>query len=361
MLSVSLAKNCVTIQLSMAQFPISSNLFFLYGYSGSGKSSLSRELQTVFKDRGYQVLSLSSGDLFRSAMADPVIAEQMKAGQFIESLDVIQPKIKAAFAKFLRLFEEGDGRTVMILDGLIRRSGFANAEGTWIPSQVDQVATALRWAATEQELEISQGAARHIIEYSRHVLIDLTPRDAERQLKARTSRALEVIYSQLRQLETSHGLGRQWRATFDHIQYSFVNNVDFGAEEKTAAAELQRLIDEYQIETELRLENLDPVGRRRLLANFLGLDAEGEVIPGPGAEALIKDLGFQLSPWGELTSARENAVKIPNGESRGYTYEVFLDQCRREGALLAQEANETLLALGGLEAELGGGLKVERR
>ncbi len=345
----------------MAQFPISSNLFFLYGYSGSGKSSLGRELQIVFKDRGYQVLSLSSGDLFRSAMADPVIAEQMKAGQFIESLDAIQPQIKAAFAKFFRLFEETDGQIVMILDGLIRRSGFTNAEGTWIPSQVDQVASALRWAVTEQEQAISSAAARRIIEYSRHILVDLTPQDAERQLKARTNRALDVVYSQLKQREASHGLSREWRATFDYIHYFFANNLDLGAEEKAAVAELQRLIDEYHIETELRLENLDPAGRRKLLSNFLGRDAEGGLVPGPGAEALINDLGFQLTPWGELTTARENAVRIPNGESRGYTFEVFLDHCRREGALLAQETSETLLTLSSLEAELGGGLKVERR
>jgi len=192
------------------------NIIFLHGLSGSGKSELYRKLAEQYSSRSYDTVYVSSGALFREAYSNPIIADQVRRGYFLDTLGSIMPGIEAAFEHFLRGWIESSGKSVIVLDGLIRRGAFTNKDGVMVPSQLEQISDGLHNvikklikedttltgyfpefndSSTSKERLVS--TLKQVLKDTPHIVADVLPEDAEAQIRKRADKEIVSIRTQL--------------------------------------------------------------------------------------------------------------------------------------------------------------------
>ena len=353
---------------------ISKNIIFLHGLSGSGKGEIQRQLTSRFETQGYKTIYGSSGELLRAGFANPFIRERLLKGYYFDTLEPIVPGLENIFMDFLSNWNSSKGKTVLILDGVIRRTDFVNGEGAQIPSQVKQLAVILDRVAQglvdnypellEKLPEYKAGLndeervnmVQDVLKGANHIVTDLRPEDAERQMKSRALKEVRNIIATdgqqnvlppaakedtellLRLIETgqtSEGEGTVMTSDtpFEVAQPSpedelkrIKSNL---AEAGSIEGETVTLADVYKhfgIDTAIREDDITINGRRNRVKNFVLEKEEGGTIvyeSGFASQALAKDLGFKLSPEVSFESTSPNCFVIQNGESQGVSLETF--------------------------------------
>lgn len=366
-------------------------IVFLHGLSGSGKGEIQRKLAENYSSHGYDTVYVSSGALFRAALSDPVLAEQVRRGYFLDTLGAIMPGIEKVSEHFIKRWAESDGKTIMILDGLIRRGAFEGKDGLLVPSQVEQISVGLNNVIRKLILE-DENLARHFPEYtntgyeneqeqigivsqtlknSHHIVADVLPQDAEAQMRRRADKEIMSIRFQLHDRFTDGRINQGemqkiedcvsrlegvlhggFRKDGDTLTYT--PRVEWDDQIDTslypmAAAEVKRTketiaktlglvnstsltasFESVGVFTELRDDDISPIGRSARIDNYIKIDErEGNLQyeAGFATQALCEDLGFRFNPNGSFSSESRNCIVIANGQSRGIGLEQFQGKC----------------------------------
>lgn len=194
---------------------LSNFVIFLHGLSGSGKGVINSLLLDEYQKRGYKVFYGSSGELFRAALHNPRIAEQVNQGIFLYTLGAVIPGLNDLFREFIASWVLTEYRQVLILDGFIRRTEFTTNEGDLIKSQLEQICIGFDEVLSELSRTDEPGVLALFPEYrnkgntihhlvsamkqATHLLTSINPEDAETQMRLRSVKELESIQSQLEQ------------------------------------------------------------------------------------------------------------------------------------------------------------------
>lgn len=370
------------------------SIIFLHGLSGSGKGEVQRQITEKYQSHGYEVIYGSSGDLLRAGFSNPYIRTRLLSGYYFDTLEPIVPGLQAIFKEFVTRWGINDKKTILILDGVIRRTAFVNSEGRQITPQIDQVAECLDSVLSEL-LKEDPSLLKDFPEYGEqtdpdertrrvaemlgdatHIVTDVRPEDAENQMKSRASKEVRSIKEQLIELSTQGSLPEETtRVVIEQTQIieniiegnysapreSAIYNPDLSDEErekpitvdlnialhnikselaKSAGVEgetttLSSVYKALGVTTAIREDDITPLGRSNRVNNFARLNTEGSTKsyePGFAALALTKDLGFSLTPDISFESTSHNCYVIKNGRSRGVT----LDEFRRKSIDLAE-------------------------
>lgn len=330
------------------------HFLFLHGLSGAGKGELQRVLIAQYESKGYQVIAVSSGDLFREAKNDPEIAAQMQAGKFPVSLALILPGLKQKYREFLSTYQNTDGKSILILDGAIRRSAISDENG-FTPSQIEQIATAFH--EVEQESGLESASASEIadaIRDSRHIIVDVMPEDAELQMRLRVNKTIKQLGEKLTEHIFPGALAPQiieflpdlikaiaevtdvevTNQNYEELKnrFSELRSVLFTLAELTLAPSLIELLQKMDLVAELRDDDILSETRQKRISNLL-VKNEGKYEPGLAAVAL-EEVGIKYDVAGQhFVADRSNCIVIENGQQRGIDFETFKQKC----AELAQQ------------------------
>lgn len=93
---------------------------------------------------------------------------------------------------------------------------------------------------------------------------------------------------------------------------------------------LSNLFESIHISTELREDDVSPIGRKTRIDNYVKREErEGQQIyeAGFASQALCENLGFVFNPDGSFTSESRNCIVITNGSSRGIDLAQFQSKC----------------------------------
>ncbi len=362
-----------------------SNLIFLHGLSGAGKGELQRIITAQYLGHEYEVVAVSSGELFREAKNDPEIAAQMQAGKFPLTLALIIPGLKSKYREFLQLHKAKEGKAIMILDGTIRRAIFESG-GESIPSQIDQMAVAF-YEVRQEEGYLTETMPLQIaqeIRDSKHILVDVMPEDAELQMRKRVEKEILQVQRQLAEHDFPAALAPQiieflpeliaaiqevvdtevTDANYTELKRHFVElrGTLFALAELTLAPSLLELMQKMDLIAELRDDDILAETRRKRIENLL-VKKDGRYEPGFAATAL-EEVGiyYDVELQRFMTSeGRDNCVVIENGYSRGVDFELFKSRCTElsmnlvavddEGRLSERPSGESTAhrRLGGIE------------
>jgi hypothetical protein len=363
---------------------LSKSIIFIHGLSGSGKGEIYRKLAEKYSSNGYEVIYVSSGALFRAALEDPIISHQLREGRFIDTLGAIMPGIESSFSHFLDKWIDTDGKSVLILDGLIRRGEFTNSEGKKIPSQAKQIAEGLGNAVSAMDKErlsyfpelneLSTEESRKIIEEtlidSIHIVTDVSPLDAEHQMISRADKEMHSIKQQLndrianKEIDVEraalvedcinrfsailHGGYKNkngeiiylppydWNDVIDSNEHELLaNEVKKIRESLVASVNLESSVsisaalNSIGVDTELRDDDISPLGRKTRIENYIQqelIDGETVFKPGFAAQVLCDDIGFKFVD-GRFYGQKHNDIVVENGQSREVTLEQFRTKC----------------------------------
>lgn len=390
---------------------LKNSIVFLHGLSGSGKGEIQRQITDAYHSGGYEVIYGSSGDLLRAGFADPYISTRLLKGYYFDTLEPIIPGLEAIFRKYITEWRENDKKVLLILDGVIRRTDFINAEGKQIPTQVDQLAQCLDNVLLtltkddpslleyfpEYSGQINPDERVHKTAFAlrgaTHIITDIRPEDAENQMKARAGKEVRSIRTQIAEL-SSQGLLSEDKLDTVTIQTETIEEIingnyplskdkiiyndDLSQEEqlmpttvdlnvalnkaknelaKSAGVQgesvtLSTIYKTLGIKTAIREDDITPMGRRNRINNFARQTPEGSATayePGFAAVALA-ELGFELTSDISFKPISPNCYVVENGQSRGIT----LDEFRNQTSVLAKDLylhteTERLLANEGRE------------
>lgn len=369
------------------------SIIFLHGLSGSGKGEVQRQINEKYKSNGYEVIYGSSGDLLRAGFADPFIRTRLLNGYYFETLEPIVPGLERIFKDFIETWRVKDKKAILILDGVIRRTDFVNAEGRKIPPQIEQVAQCLNNVLTRlvqedqsvlqdfpeykiPENEDSQvRRAMETLKATTHIITDVWPQDAESQMKARASKEVLSIKRQIEELSNQGqvlekaAIARQTQTIEEIVEGNFSQRrdtiiydpslteeersrpvtVDLNLSLNKAKNELAKIAGvegeeitlssiykTFGIVTAIREDDITPLGRSNRIRNFVRQTTEGSVTTyeyGFAAIALTRDLGFSLTPDISFESVSPNCRVLENGQSKGIT----LEQFRQKSSTLAEQ------------------------
>ncbi|MEK7451204.1 MAG: hypothetical protein AAB662_04685 [Patescibacteria group bacterium] len=362
------------------------SIIFLHGLSGSGKGEAQRQLVEKFKPNGYEVIYGSSGDLLRASFSIPFIRERLLKGYYFDTLEPIMPGLENIFKDFICKWVESHGKTILILDGVIRRSDFVNSEGKKIPSQVEQIARgvnnvintlsqgnpSIRKAFPEYRYDLDEASQvkkiEDLLKGSTHIVVDIRPQDAENQMKTRAIREIASIKSQLEEMRISKitsddiitEIQRQTEVIEAIVQNqtivnreSIIYNRDVASDDVEKASSnidmniklnevksqmaqmagiegesttLASIYGKFKIKTAIREDDITVNGRKNRIKNFVNEKIEGTTTthePGFAAIALSRDLGFRLTDDVTFQSTLPNLHVVENGQSRGVTLAEF--------------------------------------
>lgn len=390
---------------------LKNSIIFLHGLSGSGKGEIKRQITEKYGANGYEVIYGSSGDLLRAGFANPFIRTRLLSGYYFDTLEPIVPGLEEIFKDFITTWRAKDKKAMLILDGVIRRTGFVNPEGRQIPSQIDQVAQCLDNALTNlikddpsllkdfpeyaEQTEADERTRRvtMVLRDATHIITDVRPEDAESQMKARAFKEVLSIKRQIEELSNQGQLlkratiAKQTQTIEEIVEGSFSQRrdtiiydprltekersrpvtVDLNLSLNEAKNELAKIAGvegeeitlssiykTFGIATAIREDDITPLSRSNRIRNFVRQTTEGSMTtyePGFAAMALVKDLGFSLTLDISFKSASPNCHVIENGQSRGVTLEDFRAKSRmlaRE--LFVQTERERLLTREGRES-----------
>lgn len=380
---------------------LKNHIVFLHGLSGSGKGELQRRLAESYSSHGYDVIYISSGALFRAALSDPVIAEQVGKGYFFDTLGAIMPGIKKAVEHFLKRWVDLEGKSIIILDGLIRRGEFVNKEDILIPSQIEQIAVGLHkvikglaredenfnkyfpeyGSEDEDKEENLFSRAKQALKDATHIVVDVLPEDAEAQIKRRAEKEINSIRVQLQnRLENGQIDPNRKQYIEDHVlkleailhggirkegdSIVYLPNTEWDDKiEKDlyplAAMEVKQIrkslahianledsapltasFESFGVFTELRDDDISPIGRETRIENYTKVQEEGDRLtyePGFATQALCENLGFQFNPNGSFRSETRSCIVVTNGKARGIGLEQFQTKCKFMAARLYRE------------------------
>jgi hypothetical protein len=328
---------------------------FLHGPSGAGKGELQRKLTAEYEKEGYLVQYISSGDLYREAFSKPEIAEAMKRGIFFDTLGAIIPGLKERYQVFIESWLRTSGKTVLLLDGLVRRGEFTNEQDVLIPSQIEQVAEAFCEVRKSYSVFGNEDTNDVIkeIENADHVLIDINPKDAELQMRLRANKEMIAVKQQLDEIVGTGNFPFESVATMYLLvaELQSIINAEIKSEEefellsaitkqlrtdiatvlgKEIRGSFAAFFKELGITTQLRDDDISPVARRKRISNYVSVhetNLETSYIPGFAAQALVEGLGYQFSSEGNFSTLRDNCLVIQNGKSKGIELEQFQRNC----------------------------------
>lgn len=337
---------------------LSSALYFLHGPSGGGKQVVEDNIAELFTHKKYIVHKVASGDLFRELAKDPLIAEQMRRGDYILTLDKIMPLLAERYAAFLKDYESSGGTTIFILDGFVRRDKIKVKGKREIPSQIDQIAqTFFEVGLRKKGFDFAQPQhAADMIRSANHVLIDIDPRDAELHMRLRANKEIDTIVGQLGALGSAITLQKRIVLTLVMTMLSkFINTIDskkelqeqtegsvkllraelasfFGLKEDTSYA---KILARFGIITTLRDDDISQLARTKRAENFFLVEGS-EVKPAFAATALVDGLGYEFHPDGSMTADKENLHVVKNGSKRGIGLDAFKVNCQQLAESLFQ-------------------------
>lgn len=392
------------------------SIIFLHGLSGSGKGEIQRKLAEQYSSHGYNTVYVSSGALFRAALSDPALAEQVRRGYFLDTLGAIMPGIENVFKSFIEQWLGSEGKAIIILDGLIRRGAFTNEDGVVIPSQIEQISVGIhnvikRLSSENKDLvkhfpeyttpsngneeELISGV-RQTLRNATHIVADVLPEDAEAQMIRRADKEIASIRVQLQdrlingQLDTDkkrkiedsiskleavlHGGVKkegdglvytsptEWDDHIDRELYPLAASEVRQIRETIArtvglesSAPLTESLKSIGVFTELRDDDISPIGRRTRIDNYIKIDGrEGRQLfeAGFATQALCEDLGFQFTSDGSFRSEARNCMVVTNGQSRGIGLEQFQTKCEFMAARLYGETESRReIIFGGKEGQ----------
>lgn len=331
------------------------SVIFLHGLSGSGKGEVHRKLAEKYSSEGYSVTYLSSGALFRAAFSDPVIAAQVRSGYFLDTLGAIMPGIKEAFRHFLGQWKESNGKSIIILDGLVRRGTYINKEGSQVPSQLRQIADGIsevvgQYLDEDVEDDVAGGLER-MLAYAKHIVVNISPEDAEAQTVHRGLKEIDSIRVQLADKYSNGQIDdeksqmiKNYIDKFETVLKSETQKEDqvsvaaevkgtrenlaknLGMEDSASIADSLR---EVGLFTELREDDVSPIGRKSRIDNYVKKTEDGqEVVYEAGfATKALEDLGFNFSSDGSFKSEAKNCIVLDNGKKRNVDLARFRENC----------------------------------
>lgn len=381
---------------------LKNSIIFLHGLSGSGKGEIQRKLAEQYSSHGYDTVYVSSGALFRAALSNPIIAEQVRRGYFLDTLGAIMPGIETTFEHFVKRWVESEGKVVIILDGVIRRGAFVNKDGVAIPPQIEQISLGIHNVikklvsenkdflknfpeynipsnGNEEKLIIG---AKQMLQESTHIVADVLPEDAEAQMKRRADKEIKSIRLQLQDKVTSGQLDAgkmqeiegyvfkleailhggikkegenltytsrlEWSDGIDKNLYpsvaAEVKQIREGIANTVglkASEALTASLESVGVFTELRDDDISPIGRKTRIDNYIKTEEkEGKRLleAGFATQALTEDLKFKFTPDGSFRSEANNCVAVTNGQGRGIGLEQFQVKC---GFMAARLYGET--------------------
>lgn len=380
---------------------LKNSIIFLHGLSGSGKGEIQRKLAEQYSSNGYSVVYISSGALFRAALSDPVIAEQVRRGYFLDTLGAIMPGIETAFEHFVKKWVESGGRSVMILDGVIRRGAFVNKDGVVIPSQIEQISLGVQHVIEKlvsenkdvvgyfPEYETSDNGyekefivdTKQMLKDATHIVADVLPQDAEAQMRRRADKEIASIRRQLqdrvlqRQLDADkmqkmagyisrleailHGGIKKEGNGFTYIpRIEWNDHIDKDLY-PLAAVEVKQIreaiacgaglessapmtasLESMGVFTDLRDDDISPIGRKTRIDNYIKVEKQEDrqlFKAGFATQALCEDLGFQFTPDGSFHSEARNCIVVTNGQGKGIGLEEFQTKCEFMATQLYRE------------------------
>lgn len=377
------------------------SIIFLHGLSGSGKGEIQRKLSEHYSTHGYETVYISSGALFRAALSNPVIAEQVRRGYFLDTLGAVMPGIENTLEHFVKRWIKSEGRAVVIVDGVIRRGAFINKDGVAIPSQIEQVSlgmhNVIKNLVTEDKdlvklfpeyafyTEENEGkfvyGVKQMLQDATHIVADVLPNDAETQMKRRADKEIASIRKQLQDRFT------EGKLSVDRIQETekyiykleailhggvkrrgdgliYIPRIDWSDRTngdlhqllavevkqiresmaqsvgKESSAPLTASLESMGIFTELRDDDISPVGRKTRIENYIKMEVEKDkhlFDAGFATQALCADLGFKFNHDGSFSSEAKNCIVITNGQSRGIGLEQFQAKCEQMANRLYRE------------------------
>jgi hypothetical protein len=381
-------------------------MIFLHGPSGSGKGELQRQLSDQFVQNDYIVECVSSGDLFRQALADPTISDKMRQGYYLDTLGAIVPGLRKAYRNFLSNLLNNDGRAIFVLDGVVRRSAFTNDRGESIPSQVHQIASAFHEEnrhivfntksacalLTEECAESFNSDAvlsiiKNTMRGATHILVDVTPNDAEKQMVRRAEKEISRIREQMHTVKADEPNINDKKFNFmpvvDNIEkllhgsvcltktgliYYETDQSDTEIPEKlyqpifeeiaktrnslanslgiNKNASLSDTFAFLGIKTDLRDDDVSPIGRKKRVENYLKLNKHtSDYEPGFAALALMDEFGFKFEGVSGFACTRANCIVIKNGSGRGVDLNAFRSACREVAERVYKETDFARIAI----------------
>jgi len=348
---------------------LSRNIIFLHGLSGSGKGELQRQLMDFHEQRGYHSVYMSAGDIVRRSLTDTHIRQTSLSGSFFDSLEPIQGGLRELTGEFAETLASTEGRTILIIDGVVRKSNFEKSDGTVIPSQLQQLATIMDDAFSGKVHELPElytyipeyrysphnaGRVELALKNSNHIVLDVLPEDAEKQMSTRAERELSRIAERLDDLGDGDIITADIIAEVGSLTQALAliagENVDpqiseFLMEVKKSLgrlagiedlSSLANLFSGLGIETNIREDDVSPNGRASRIGNFYqkgSIDGDKGFTLGPIAQVLVQDLNFGFNNDTGFVSLAPNCRVIINGESRG----VSLSDLQEQGRQLAQD------------------------
>lgn len=393
-------------------------IIFLHGLSGSGKGEAQRQLVERFKPNGYEVIYGSSGDLLRASFSIPFIRERLLKGYYFDTLEPIMPGLENTFKDFIEKWVESHGKTILILDGVIRRSDFVNSEGKDIPSQVEQIARGVNNVINklsqndpsiyecfpEYRYDLNEASQvrriENLLKGSTHIVVDIRPQDAENQMKTRAIGEIASIKSQLKEIRISRIISddmiteiQRHTEAIEAIVHnetilkreSIIYNSDVSSDDVSRASSnidmdielnkikfqmaqmagiggestsLASIYSKLNIKTAIREDDITANGRKNRIKNFVNEKIEGTIItyePGFATIALSRDLGFRLTNEVTFQPTLPNLYVIENGQSRGITLAEFKNRTSSLAEhLYTQTEKERTLIIEGAEGKIQG-------
>lgn len=344
----------------MQKYP--DNIIFVHGPSGAGKGAGIEELTKLYTERGYKIVSIASGDLYRAAGSDPKIRDEMRQGLYIDTLGAIIPGLQDVYGEYLQAMEETNGKAVIILDGFIRRDAFVNEGGVPIESQIDQITHA--FVEKENSFKnlptpITFEEVKSKVLSARHILVDIDPRDAMEQMKIRVNREIDAIARRVMTtedntlpaifLDLTYMLGARLAQVIGADGTSKEGQQKLYLEAEELRSEISEMLgmtgikyfSEFfktlEIKTGLRDDDIKPESReQRVSGNYVKLveSPEGNKYElAFAAQALVDGLGYKFDEKsGTFSSDLPNLEVVRNGKSRGITFESFKESFRDLGA-----------------------------
>lgn len=380
---------------------LKNSIVFLHGLSGSGKGEIQRKLAEKYSSHGYDTVYVSSGALFRAALSNPVIAEQVRRGYFLDTLGAVMPGIETTFEHFVKRWVESKGKSIIILDGVIRRGTFVNKDGVAIPSQIEQISQGVHNVIRKLVSENKDFARcfpednnpdigsenehtnneKQMLKEATHIVADILPEDAEAQMKRRADKEIKAIRSQLQERVTSgqldinkmqkvegyisrleailhggikkdsEGLAYtsrlEWNEDIDKSLYPLVATEVKQIREDIAntvglenSAALTTSLESIGVFTELRDDDISSIGRKTRIDNYIKIeekDGRKAFEAGFATQALTEDLKFQFTSDGSFHSEVTNCIVVTNGQGRGIGLEQFQTKCEFMAARLYGE------------------------
>lgn len=342
---------------------LSKHIVFLHGLSGSGKGEFQKQLTSEYEKNGYQITYVSAGDILRASLANPLIERTVVSGGLLDTLQPLQEGLTYSVGSFINNFHNSSGQAVMIIDNVVRRSRFVRSDGTEVTSQLTQLAEivdATLGATVKDSLSLANvfpeykyspqntSKVESALEYAFHVVTDVVPEDAQKQMEKRAQRELTLIQDTIKRYrDEGKGVSAQWDelAGITNMLYMISEQREGNPDallldakkqlgklvEAASMASLSELYRHFDITSGIREDDISSISRGNRVDNFVRSVVENgthQYELGNVGQLIVNDLGFSFNSETGFSPRRANNVVIKNGELNGVSLATFQETSR---------------------------------